>query len=53
MWSFYPFAALYTALSFLREQDRDQRLRDWEIFRTLFPPAVFFGETLIVAAKKA
>ena len=49
---FYPLAALYTALSFAREPDRAQRRRDWEIFRTLFSPAVFFGETLIVAADR-
>ena len=47
---FYPAAALYTALSFAREPDGAQRRRDWEIFRTLFSPAVFLGETLIVAA---
>ncbi len=50
---FYPFSALYTALSFARERDRAQRGRNWEVFRTLFSAAVFFGETLVVAARKA
>ncbi|MBM4040675.1 MAG: methyltransferase domain-containing protein [Planctomycetes bacterium] len=46
----YPFSALYTALSFARNDDPARRRRDWEVFRTLFSAAVFFGETLIVAA---
>jgi ubiquinone/menaquinone biosynthesis C-methylase UbiE len=46
----YPAAALYTALSFAREPDRAQRRRNWEVFRTLLSPAVFLGETLVVAA---
>lgn len=48
----YPVAALYTAVSFLREKDAAQRRRDWAIFRALFPAAVFLGETLIVAAEE-
>ncbi|HUT37149.1 MAG TPA: class I SAM-dependent methyltransferase [Planctomycetota bacterium] len=48
----YPVSALYAALSFARNDDPARRRRDWEVFRTLFSAAVFFGETLIVAAEK-
>jgi len=49
---FYPLAALYTALSFRHETDEARRRRNREIFRTLFSPAVFLGETLIVGAER-
>lgn len=48
----WPFAALCTCLSFRREKDPGQRLRNREIAAALLGPAVFFGETLIVAAEK-
>ncbi|MFP4058217.1 MAG: class I SAM-dependent methyltransferase [Candidatus Brocadiia bacterium] len=49
---FYPLAAAVTALCFLREKHPAQRRRHWEVYRALFSPAVFLGETLVVAAEK-
>lgn len=46
----YPLAALFTWAAFRREKDPGQRRRNRDILRTLLSPAVFLGETLIVAA---
>lgn len=48
----WPLAALATALSFAGERDPEQRRRNRQILTTLLSPAVFFGETLIIAAEK-
>jgi SAM-dependent methyltransferase len=48
----YPLSWLCTWLSLRRERDAEQRARNREILRALHSPAVFFGETLIVAARK-
>ena len=48
----WPLVVLRTLLAFRREKDPAQRLRNAEIARTLFSPAVLLGETLIIQAEK-
>ena len=46
-----PLCAVVTATVFrIEEKDTEQRVRNREILRQLFSPAVLFGETLIVRA---
>ena len=49
----WPFVALLTWNMYRREKKYPaQRLRNREILATLLSPALFFGETLVVAAEK-
>ena len=47
-----PWMRLYTRLAFRKEKDPAQRARNREILRTLFSPALLFGENLMIVAKK-
>lgn len=48
-----PLAWLYTALVYWHEEKAPERRRlNREVLRQMFHPAVLFGETLIVKARK-
>jgi cyclopropane fatty-acyl-phospholipid synthase-like methyltransferase len=47
-----PWMWLYTRVAFRKERDAAQRARNKEILATLLSPSVFFGECLMLVAKK-
>ena len=49
---FVPWMYFYTLIAFRKEKDRAQRKRNRDIRRTLFSPALLFGENLLMIAKK-
>jgi ubiquinone/menaquinone biosynthesis C-methylase UbiE len=49
---FAPWMYLYTLIAFRKEKDPAQQERNREIRRTLFSPALLFGENLLLIAKK-
>jgi SAM-dependent methyltransferase len=48
-----PWIWLYTKLAFRKEKDPAQRKRNEEIAGTLMSPSVFFGECLMLVARRA
>jgi hypothetical protein len=50
---FYPVSYVVSRAVYIREaKNAGQRERNKEITRTMFSPAVFFGDLLIVTARK-
>jgi hypothetical protein len=50
---FYPFLYLTTNMVYSKEEsDLDQKAKNVDIKRAMFSNFVYFGETLIVCAKK-
>lgn len=48
-----PWMFIYTLMAFRKEKDAVQRERNRDICRTMFNPALLFGENLLLVAKKA
>ncbi len=50
---FYPISYIVTRAVYMREEkDAGQQERNREITKTMFSPAVFFGDLLIITVRK-